>query len=192
MEKIKKNAFLIFSFSLILLMSSCKSSVTRRAEKVVKEWQGKEVIFPKSSVFTKFGKDTISISNHAKYKVLVYVDSTGCTECKLQLSHWQNVISGIDSISENEVEYLFYINPKNRKELHYLLKRNSFTIPICVDLSDSLNKLNKFPSELMFQTFLLDENNKVLLIGSPIRSDAVKKLYYNKIQNNINIKKESL
>lgn len=46
-----------------------------------------------------------------------------------------------------------------------------------IDMNDSLNKLNHFPSEMAFQTFLLDENDKVLVIGNPIHTPKVKELY---------------
>ena len=53
---------------------------------MVKSWQEKEIIFPEGLIFTKYGKDTVQynipVSN---YKIIMYVDSVGCTSCKLQL-----------------------------------------------------------------------------------------------------------
>ena len=40
-----------------------------------------------------------------------------------------------------------------------------------------MNKENKFPKEQAFQTFLLDKDNKVKVIGNPIQNLAVKDLY---------------
>lgn len=42
---------------------------------------------------------------------------------------------------------------------------------------DAFNKLNKLPPYPMFQTFLLDKNNRVIAIGNPIHNPKVKELY---------------
>ena len=38
-------------------------------------------------------------------------------------------------------------------------------------------KLNQFPKDMMFHTFLLDANNKILAIGNPVLNLKVKELY---------------
>ena len=43
-------------------------------------------------------------------------------------------------------------------------------------------KLNHFPTEPAYQTFLLDEDDKVLAIGNPINNPKVKELYLKIIQ----------
>jgi hypothetical protein len=52
------------------------------------------------------------------------------------------------------------------KELRYLTRRDKFTYPVCFDEQDELNRLNRFPSDMTFQTFLLDKENKVVAIGN--------------------------
>lgn len=64
----------------------------------------------------------------------------------------------------------------------YILKRDHFTYPVCMDVNDSMNKLNHFPPDNMFQTFLLDKDNKVIAIGNPVYNSKVKELYMNIIQ----------
>ena len=54
--------------------------------------------------------------------------------------------------------------------MRYLLKRDGFDCPICIDLDDQLNKLNKFPANMSFQTFLLDKGNKVAVLGNPLHN----------------------
>ena len=46
-----------------------------------------------------------------------------------------------------------------------------------MDENDSFNKLNHFPSDMTFQTFLLNRNNKVLAIGNPIHNPKIRELY---------------
>mgnify|MGYP000925728807 FL=1 len=40
-----------------------------------------------------------------------------------------------------------------------------------------MNTLNKFPKNPQYQTFLLDKDNKILLIGSPIGNHHIWNLY---------------
>lgn len=42
--------------------------------------------------------------------------------------------------------------------------------------------MNNFPSDMSFQTFLLDEDNKVVAIGNPVHNPKVKELYLKIIQ----------
>lgn len=165
-------------FASLLLSSSCKEDKKDKIAHLVTEWQGKEIVFPQDMVFTRYAKDTMeqAISN-TPYKILVYVDSIGCTSCKLQLPRWKELIAYTDSMFNQKVSYLFFFHAKDYKEIRYLLKRDMFDFPVCLDKEDQLNKLNQFPADITFQTFLLDSDNKVSVIGNPIHNLAVKDLY---------------
>jgi hypothetical protein len=159
-----------------------KRQERQKITQLVEVWQNKEVIFPSNMVFTRYGVDTVNYQvPNAEYKVLVYTDSMGCTSCKLQLSGWKELIAYTDSATNGRVPFLFFFHPKTLKELRFLLKGEVFDKPVCIDLDDRLNKLNKFPSNMTFQTFLLDKNNKVLVIGNPVNNAAVKDLYMQQI-----------
>lgn len=167
---------------LFILTSSCKESEKEKLSRLVKEWQGKEIVFPEKSVFTVFGKDTVDyVIPDSEYKVLVYVDSLGCTSCKLQLHKWKELIAYTDSLTGGSVPYLFFFQSKDDNELHYILKRDNFNRPVCFDRNNQLNELNNFPADITFQTFLLDKNNKVLALGNPIHNISVKELYLKQI-----------
>lgn len=172
----------------ILLIAAFFSCDNKQKEKekqilqLVNEWQGKQIVFPENAVFTRYLTDTTDYQiPQSEYKVLIYVDSAGCTSCKLQLHKWKELIEYTDSVTQNKVPFLFFFHPKDAKEIRYLLKRDGFDRPICIDLDDRLNKLNKFPADMTFQTFLLDKNNKVAVLGNPVHNTAVKDLYLKQI-----------
>ena len=166
----------------LYLLSSCQNPAKDHITQLVEEWQGKEVLFPENPVFTRQLKDTVDYRiPDAEYKVLVYVDSIGCTSCKLQLPKWKEFIAYVDSVSGGQVPFLFFFQSKDNKELRYILKRDNFRLPVCVDSQNEFGKLNRFPSELMFQTFLLDKDNRVKVIGNPIHNLSVKELYLKEI-----------
>ncbi|MDR1913018.1 MAG: DUF1573 domain-containing protein, partial [Clostridiales bacterium] len=150
-------------FLLFLLLVSCKGNNKKLdITRLVTEWQGKEIVFPEKPVFTRYLTDTTDYRiSQSEYRVLVYVDSIGCISCKLQLSKWKELIAYTDSLSGGTVPFLFFFHPKDTKELRYLLRQDGFDLPVCIDLQDELNKRNHFPSDMTFQTFLLDRDNKV-------------------------------
>ena len=162
----------------VWLLASCQESNKEAMLRLVNEWNGKEIKFPAHSVFTIQGKDTVDFPyKGADYKVVTYVDSAGCTSCKLQLNRWKELVAEVDSLTDGAVPFLFYFQTKDLKELRYLTRREGFTYPVCFDEKDELDGLNRFPDEMMFQTFLLDKDNKVVAIGNPVHNPKVKEFY---------------
>ena len=162
----------------VWMLASCQESPKEAMLRLVQEWNGKEIKFPARSVFTIQGKDTVDFEfKNADYKVVTYIDSVGCTSCKLQLHRWKQLVAEVDSLTDDSVPFLFYFHPKNIKELRYLTRRDGFTYPVCFDEQDEINRLNQFPSVMDFQTFLLDKDNKVVAMGNPILNPNIKDLY---------------
>ena len=186
---------------LTIFLSACQDKQKEIITLLVKEWQGKQILFPENMVFTRFASDTTNfVIPTSDYKVLVFVDSIGCTSCKLQLSRWKEFIRYTDSISQKNIP-LFFFQFDDQWEIHSLLIRENFDKPICLDRSDSLNQLNHFPKDIRFQVFLLDKNNKVVVIGNPVHNPNVKELYLEEIsrkqpvapiQTTVKVEKESL
>lgn len=167
-----------------LFCVSCGKSDEQRVKEVYRKWDGKTILFPSASVFTIMGRDTVpSPPMDTDYKILSYVDSLGCTSCKLNLLLWDEWIHEMDSLAKGKVSFLFYMHPNDVRELRYALMFDDFHHPVCIDGDDALNKQNHFPSDSKYHTFLLDNKNRVVGIGDPIRYPAIKTLYMKKILN---------
>ena len=160
---------------------SCRNNEKDKIARLVTEWQGKEVLLPENSIFTIQGKDTVQVETNAVHKILVYVDSTGCTSCRLQLHKWEEMITEFDSIFKGSVQFLFYLTPKSVKDARYITRRDNFFHPVCLDLNNEIGQMNQFPKEEIFHTFLLDADNRVKVIGNPIHNKAVRSLYIDAI-----------
>ena len=162
----------------VWMLASCQESREEAMLRLVSEWNGKEIKFPSRSVFTIQGKDTVDFEfGNVDYKVVTYIDSVGCTSCKLQLHRWKELVEEVDSLTDGRVPFLFYFHPKDMKELRYLTRRDGFEYPVCLDEKDELNRLNRFPADITFQTFLLDKDNKVVAIGNPVLNPKIRELY---------------
>ena len=178
--KLFRCLLLIIGFS---LFASCQETERERFTRMVNEWMGKEIRFPEHSVFTVQGKDTVDFAfRDADYKVVSYIDSIGCTDCKLKLDRWKEFMEEVQKQSDKKVSFLFFFHSKDKKELRFLTRQSDFIYPVCFDEKDDFNRLNRFPSEMMFQTFLLDKENRVIALGNPVQNPKVKELYLNLIK----------
>lgn len=168
----------LYLLILFFLFHSCGNQEKNHIVKIFDEWEGKEIIFPAHSVFTVQDNDTVNFSfSDSDFKIISYVDSVGCTGCKLHLPRWKKLILEVDTLTTAKVPFVFYFHPKNIDDLHYILHREAFTYPVCIDEFDKFNTLNNFPKERAFQTFLLNKENRVVAIGNPILNPKVKELY---------------
>ena len=173
--------FIIITAVLGVCFSSYQTNKRREnAMKIVKEWTGKEIKFPKGLSCTSMGKDTTSIDvQNDNFKILLYVDSIGCTSCRLRFSEWKKIMNESDSVFVRKPEFVFYFHPKkgDDRELHSIFRGNGFNLPVFIDIENEIGKLNIFPRNPEYQCFVLDKYNKVISIGDPSRISAIWELY---------------
>ena len=165
------------------MMSACKSKKQSAAEQMVLQWVDREIVFPSSVTCTLYGKDTYDKGCRAlhdsEYKVLVYVDSAGCSDCRLKLHLWKDLMAESDSLCQGKIAFLYYLQPKlyASKEMEFLLRRNHFDYPVFIDYENQIGRQNELPVEPEYQCFLLDQHNRVILIGNPVLNPKMWKLY---------------
>lgn len=129
--------------------------------------------------------DTVDYAyNDRSAKILVYVDSAGCTSCKIQLELWKDFMEQVRLAGVKGIPFLFVFQTNEEEEIEDLLRTNYFSDPVCFDREDQWNLLNRFPEDDRFHTFLLDENNKVVLLGDPTRSILLKDMYLKQLTGN--------
>lgn len=193
--KHQKHLSYLTIFLIIVITVSCrKNQKLADAEKIVNEWIGKKIILPSDIRCTYMGREATCPNINTPYKILVYTDSTGCTSCKLALDKWNSLMNEVDTLMTGQVCFLFYFQPKNEKELYFLMKGSDFNQTVFMDNESKLNAANKLPNRMNYQCFLLDKDNKVVLIGNPTIDPKMWDLYKQIIigerspkQNNINL-----
>jgi hypothetical protein len=169
----------IWALLLILLTISCKNKNNQYVSDWVKEWQNKEIVFSDSLVFAHYAEDTVDYKiPENEYKIIVYVSSSECTSCMLQLSAWKLFLHDIDSVTHRNIPCLFIVNPPRILDLIVLLELAEWEIPVCVDMNNDFAVINKIPVNANFHTFLLNEQNRVVLIGNPMQNIEIAKLYF--------------
>ncbi|MDR1373085.1 MAG: hypothetical protein LBJ17_08260, partial [Dysgonamonadaceae bacterium] len=161
-------------------MFSCNTDNRRIvAEKIIREWTGKQIVFKEDVSCSISGNDTMCLADllAKEYKILLYVDSAGCSSCRLKLSDWKQLIEESDSLFQDKLGFVFLFQPKSKKELSILVNVNEFDYPIVVDMTNSIDKKNHFPAAMEHQCFLLNRENEVIAIGNPAANIKIWKLY---------------
>ena len=184
---------LLFLTALTATVCSCNTNNRRgEIEKIVAEWLGKEILLPQGLPCFVAGSEAQPENCdqwlHRDFKILMYVDSAGCSDCRLNLSSWKYLIEEADSLFDGQVGFLLYFQPKSKREIAYLLARDRFEYPVFMDINGVIDRQNRFSSDMRFQCFLLDRDNRVLMIGNPVLNADIWELYKTQVSNLINRK----
>ena len=158
---------------ILFIFFSCASR-QEKAEDIVNKWLDQEIKF--SDSINPLQDSIWQIMLDKEFKLLTIIDTNSCTGCHLKLHEWNKFIKEMDTINPN-VTFLFVVHVKDYTIIDVLKKQNKFTYPIFYDYKNKIGKLNDFPKTPRFLTFLLDKNNKVVLLGNPIGNHHMWKLY---------------
>ena len=161
---------------LVTIIGSCRNQRFSDTEKIVKEWIGREIILPSSIQEISRVQDTCKYIN-APYKIFVYIDSIGCTSCKLQLYKWNTLIKNASILMPDSINFIFYFQSKSEKELLNILKRDNFNNSVFIDKESKLDSIYHFSRDLNYQCFLLNKENKIVLVGNPALNPQIWDLY---------------
>ena len=128
----------------------------------------RKIIFDKYYSFSNHLYDLESKFNQSpKPKILVYIDSSGCTNCRIyNLRSWKNYLKDIKP--PIDIVYLFQTQDiSTLKKTLFLVKLD--TTSIYYDIHNNFENKNTFIKKCGFNTFLLDKDNRIILAGSPIQ-----------------------
>lgn len=124
-------------------------------------------------------RDTTLIISADKPCLVVYYNFQGCSSCKLkELLEWKLLLIDLDSLKKENFKVNFIMNVGNQMNKTTVdLLSYDFKHLVYFDKKGDFERLNKLPRDPIFHTFLLDEDNEVVLVGSPIYNDKMWQLY---------------
>ena len=79
---------------------------------------------------------------------------------------------------ERSVSFAFFLFPTDVEEMKFMLDCDLPDYPVCIDADNRIGRLNEFSSD---KYFLLDEHNRVVLVGNPVSSPQMEKSYWDEI-----------
>jgi hypothetical protein len=136
---------------------------------------GRKIRFP-SSLHPLNGSmsKVCTAENTGNMKLVVYTDGD-CGACIVELAKWNDFIK-INEALFNNVELNFIVYSDNFPFFEYNIEKTDISLPFIYDSTNQFIVENKL-YETLLQTLLLDSDNSIVLIGSPIDHQAMQELY---------------
>ena len=177
-----KILILVIFFALI----ACKSRNSDRTEKykaVIEKYMNQRLILPDTilPVRTVDKNETYcKLKNNNKFKIITSIDGS-CNVCIEQLQRWGSLIQELDT----SVVFLCFMNAYDSTTMNLLLENESYKFPLILDNEHLFLRLNHIGFYDEIKTFLLDLNDNVLLVGSPVSNPQMWELYKRVITHDV-------
>ena len=157
-----------------VLLSSCHLKKTKMVDEDFKNFylstiQCVDILSKSDSIDCKW--------NHSTNKIVVYYDSINCAPCELKLlPRWRHMILEMKEY-RSYLDFVFIFNTSNKEEIKSVFEEFGFEFLFYCDTNGDFKKCNNIPKNSLYHTFLLNKNNEVVLIGSPIGNSSLWDLY---------------
>lgn len=168
-----------------LLCGACteKNEQQKKLEAELCLFKEKAITLPNNMLAKNCDKQTLPDTSllHRPLKMVIYINQDGCTDCKLRALLPIYMFSLENKHIENFGVNII-LNTADMAATEQTLTDMRFHKTVLYDLDGSFERLNPhLPSNETFHTFLLNKENKVVLVGSPIHNEKLSKLYLSEI-----------
>lgn len=176
LKKMRLTGCMLFIAATIIL-SACNSQKKEILERI-EQMQSSKITIPyeKMECWTSDSLKSVASWKHAKLRLVHYVDSASCSSCLLQKVAKYDILFRMETLSDNEFYNVFIATPKGKakKKLQNEFEDGRIPRTVFVDTADVFMQVNpNIPPEAMLHTFLLDENDSIILVGDPLRGQEI-------------------
>lgn len=120
-------------------------------------------------------EDNLVTIGEAK-KIFVLI-SGSCTACYSDFFNWDKLVDANTELFK-EIPIYFIIYGKSFNVPERVLRKASFSrFTFLRDETNSFIKENRLQPDFIFNSFLVDEHNKIIIPGNPTRSEEILKQY---------------
>ncbi|MBN2755841.1 MAG: hypothetical protein JXR51_01610 [Bacteroidales bacterium] len=98
----------------------------------------------------------------------------------MKLENWQVFISELRELKPN-IDFIFIYHPKDIIALDREFMFAEFSEIVYYDVNGEFAKENNLPEDYQFHTFLLGNDNEIILVGNPLNNIKIKELYIREI-----------
>lgn len=158
------------AFYLCLILGLCSCGNSRKKDAVLlAELTRSELILPPDPTTNQ-------------PRILVYVGEGECGVCSLRLPEWYTKINELRQTGIDSVQVLFVVEEREMPRMEAAVAESHIArireiVAIRPDSARLFLTTNPIPSDYRFHTFLLDKDNRVVLVGSPIGNPKMWELY---------------
>lgn len=163
-------------FFLVFTFLSCRN---QSVKKELEHFMGREIKLDRIERIQEPGSLPHTLPDRS-IKLVVFHDSIGCSSCQIRkMYEWEEIETYTRALGER-MDILFIFSPKKEelRSVELSLRSNGLDYPFYLDRDGSFPRQNThIPADKRFHTFLLDQDNKVVLAGSPLRNEKLWELY---------------
>lgn len=161
----------------------------RSIEEEVLSFIDKTICFPDSMTVIQneiITSNSLILNDLYPIKLILYYSPNRCTPCIIgRLKDYERIF---DLEVENQFSPQIILASKEKtheyKALISELKMQSLQFPVYIDKYDEFRRLNPcLPKNMNLHAFLLDKNNKVVLVGNPLINEAMWALFKSTLEN---------
>ena len=182
----------IFSLVCCILFSACNDPKDKMQHNI-RQMQSTPISIPYSDMvcWSEDSISTIDLCKQAQLKLVHYVDSVQCTTCYLQKVAQYEKLFQLEQESKYRFVNVFVIAPGSKRKRMLLSDYKDKLLPqvLFVDTAHVFTEKNKtIPSEGMYHTFLLNENDSVILVGNPVIYPKIAEIFYSTVKGKLKLK----
>ena len=167
-KKFSRNVslFICFLSGCLSFATSCQSG---RVKSKLENFIGCKIMMPES----------FRIDTSAHINLIAYYAPENCISCKIKgLYRWDELLLAADSLSDFNITFIFQTDTLQNHDIE------SLDYPVILDSNAYFISANpSIPTDSRYHTFLLDRNNRVVLVGNPLSSDAMWSLFRKTLDN---------
>ncbi len=195
MSVVKFEINIIFLLLACVMGTSCNDA--ERIKKKIKRMQLQETHLHLSEMdlytMEDNEKEVLYSFERCPMKLVVYVDSTSCSSCLMKnMYHWYDVIDEVERRYHGKLKTVFIFNPikKQLRIFEYAYRNSAFGYPIFVDTTNVFRRMNThIANSKEYHTFLLNEENRVVLVGCPLTNPEVKEMLFDWVDQSLEAKR---
>lgn len=184
MKRNNYTQFIISSILCCVLLTSCdyytKFREHQKLKSTITDWVGKKIYLPNTVLNNALECDKDNDDGFIDKKLIVYIDTTECTECRLHLQEWKLKINEL----KESVRFTFIVNPEVYDITRSIFCKEKLESMLFLDTNNEFRDKNQIIADKKYQVFLLDKNNVVQVIGNPIGRTAMWNLYKKQLTSN--------
>lgn len=116
-------------------------------------------------------------------KLVIYYSRKGCNDCNI--SHIHDFQKLFELKTASEFSIFIIVSPKDLYDSSIAqIKHQRHPFAVYIDKHDEFISLNHvMPDDSTYHSFLVDKNNKVVLVGNPLSSEAMWNLFLATLDN---------
>lgn len=166
-------------FLLFALLPIVSCSHNNEDDEIEDIWTGNKISLPDSTKISALNgsRSANILCREYPYKICSFIN-VSCSICVMELKELQKFHDSVKKAKGIELPLIVFVTGDNKPYVDYIVNNvTKVTIPCFYDKDNLFFKANKLTKIKLFQTFLIDRDNRITLVGNPIRSDIMRETY---------------